>query len=483
MNSLLKKLNKLYINSPINFSTLTGWRYPQIPRLKGNPILGRLPMLLAEEGVLNNLFAAQQLALTHDSGMCYYWVANKMILLVTQPEHIRQLLIENHSNISRESAYKVFKLFIGSNITVDPAELWKTKKEIYSDWLYKPDILRQHEPKMQIVTEKYLSYLKSNTNQPINLQEFFPKFTLDTLLNTTICPHAANKLDQLLDYQENNLGKLFRFKSIFKWLMPQIIQQLFLRKQLQESAHLKNEIRKKFDEIVLKPNQQELKNTENFINSIYKLTTHQPNDELIHDPNVFGDANMLLVSGQETSVTTLSFAIKLLCANPDIENKFRQELTEHLKDKELTIENINKVHYLDLVLKETLRLFPPVPFLPRDIIKPFKIGEIPLRKGDIVTFSPYVTHRLETIWEQPEKFMPERFDNEKIPHQAFIPFGAGANMCIGQRFAWQELKLLLSAIYLNYHVEIENNNFDLTLAQGSLKPKYPAIAKFVPVIT
>lgn len=485
MQQTFTRLANIYSTLPINFSSLTGWRYPFIPRLMGNPFLGRLPHLLARDGVLNNLLTAGDLATKHPSGMCYYWVANKLILLITKPEHIHQLLITNNNNISRDSAYKVLSLFLGPNITVDEKPEWKLKKEVYSDWLFKPDMLEQHEPKMCLLVNDYINKLNAKQYQSINLQNLFASFTLDILLNTVLLPHNNNAnhcLEKLLAYQEQATDNLFEFRSIFKLLLPSLLRRFLFKGKLQNPSEVKCSMRKNFNEILLAPNEQEIKTTNNFINSIYQLSENQAFDKLIDDTNVFGDTNMLMLAGQETSIATFQFVIKLLCANPIVEARLREELQMIFKDNEFSIDNINKITYLDMILKETLRLFPPVPFLPRDVIKRFTIGDVTLSKGDIVIFSPYLTHHLSTIWEQPEKFEPERFNkNIKLIPQAYIPFGAGQNMCIGQRFAWQEIKLFLAALYLNFHIEMVDNDFQVSLTQGALKPKTIPLARLIAI--
>lgn len=481
--SFLGAINQIYLKLPLNFSTLTGWRYPHIPRLLGNPILGRAPHFLRDNGVLSNLLAAGKLAENHSSGMCYYWLGNKLVLVVTKPEHLHQLLIENNQNICRGPSFKIFKTFMGSNITVDPPETWKQKKDIYGSWLSKAPMLAQHEEKMQALVKKYLAHLDANQNQAINLEKFLNGYTLEALLHTVMVPGGAQPQckEKLLEYHEYVTKEVFDFINVFKWLMPSFVRRLVF-KDKQTVPELKCKMHQALDNALLTPNETSIKTTENFIHSIYNLSEHKKDERLITDKSVFGDTNMLLLAGQDTTLTTLQFLIKLLCAHPNVATKLHNELKEHLQGQEFTLANINKVTYLDMIVKETLRLYPPVLFIPRDVAQDFVLGDAPLKKGDTVIFSPYLTHRLASLWEDPELFKPERFDkNNKIMHQAYLPFGAGANICIGQHFAWQEIKLLIAAIYLNYNVKIENNDFEISLAQGALKPKATPIARFIPL--
>lgn len=478
------KLHRYYARSPLNFSTITGVRHLGIPRLKGHPLLGRIPQLFQQNGILHNLIAAGKLAEQHSSGMCYYWLAHKPVLIITKPDHIHKLLIDHHNDLCKGISFTMFRKFMGPNITVDSPELWKIKKDIYSDWLHKPSILAEHEPKMLALVHKYASYLQSQNDQVINLREVFNSYALEVLLSTTLLPngYSPEMVKKFLDYHAFVTREIFEYRNIFKWLLPPIFRPLLKSKSTRNPEEICKEMRERLNNDFLCPHETELKNGNNFVASIYGLSSHQKDEPLIADPHVFGDTSMMLLAGQDTNLATFQFTVKLLCAHPHVEEKLRKELREHLMGQEFTVENVNKVQYLDMVVKEAMRMFPPVLFLPRDVAKPFKLGDAYLKKGDIVIFAPYLTHHLESVWEEHHLFKPERFDKQnKIPHQAYLPFGVGAHLCIGQRFAWQEIKLLLAAIYLNHSIQIENNDFEISLEQGALKPKTVPMARVIAV--
>lgn len=478
------KWRRFYSRLPINFSTFTGLRHPGIPRLRGNPILGRLPYLLQKNGILNNLIEAGKLAEQHSSGMCYYWLGPKPILVITKPEHVHQLLIDHHNDLYRGVSFTIFKKFMGPNITVDPPAIWKTKKDVYSDWLYKTSILAEHEPKMIALVNKYVSYLEAQKGQLLNLREIFNSYALEVILSTTLLPegYSPENVEKFLGYHAYVTREIFEYRNIFKWLLPSPLRRLVYREPPEKSEAVCQEMRDRLNDIFLCPHEEEIRKGNNFVHSIYNLTPHQPNDSLISDPNVFGDTSMMLLAGQDTNLATFQFTVKLLSAHPEVEEKLRQELQENLKGQDFTVENVHKIQYLDMVVKEAMRMFPPVLFLPRDVAKPFTLGEAHLKKGDIVIFAPYLTHHLESVWEDHHLFKPERFDkHNKVPPQAYLPFGAGTHMCIGQRFAWQEIKLLLAAIYLNHTIKVEDNDFEISLEQGALKPKTVPMARVIPV--
>ena len=111
-----------------------------------------------------------------------------------------------------------------------------------------------------------------------------------------------------------------------------------------------------------------------------------------------------------------------------------------------------------LVLKEALRLYPPLPTIPRAAIKDCEFDGFKIEKGDQVFVSPAFTHRMSEIWSNPNQFDPERFNKEraedKTHKHAWIPFGGGAHKCLGIKFAELQVKLILFHVLKNYQITV-----------------------------
>jgi cytochrome P450 len=113
--------------------------------------------------------------------------------------------------------------------------------------------------------------------------------------------------------------------------------------------------------------------------------------------------------------------------------------------------------YTDRVLKETMRLYSPAPFFPREVIEDVELGGYIIPKGSIIFISPYVLHRDPRWFDDPERFDPERFNpgyEERLPKYAYFPFGGGARICIGQAFALMEAEVILATVVQRYHLAL-----------------------------
>ncbi len=158
------------------------------------------------------------------------------------------------------------------------------------------------------------------------------------------------------------------------------------------------------------------------------------------------EAVTLMVAGQETTAVALAWTLYLLALHPEIQERVRQEAQKSeslaLSDYPLT-EN---------VLKESLRLYPPAWLIGRTPLAPFEINGYLIQPGDTIAVSPYVLHHSSEAFPEPERFWPERFDVEP-PRYTYLPFGAGAYVCIGQPFAMQEMLIVIRSILRNWRVE------------------------------
>ncbi|CAN6171354.1 unnamed protein product [Urochloa humidicola] len=180
--------------------------------------------------------------------------------------------------------------------------------------------------------------------------------------------------------------------------------------------------------------------------------------------NVISD---LFVAGSETLATALQWAMAELMRNPRVMHKAQEEIRRVLKGQDgVTEECLSTLHYLHLVIKETLRLHPPAPLLlPRQCRSPCRVLGFDVPVGATVLVNVWAICRDPTHWDAPEEFVPERFEGKDIDFRGadfeFIPFGAGRRMCPGVAFGLANMELVLASLL--YH-------FDWELPPGTASP-------------
>ena len=150
----------------------------------------------------------------------------------------------------------------------------------------------------------------------------------------------------------------------------------------------------------------------------------------------------LIGAGNDTTATALSWAVYHIFKNRDVLSKLREEVD----GEELAAERIASLAYLDAVVKEVLRIAPIFTFVLRRLTQPMRVADYDLPAGTLIAPSIYLTHRRDDLWDEPERFKPERFLEARHPSNHFFPFGGGIRHCIGAALATYEMKLVLARV-------------------------------------
>ncbi|ABW31834.1 cytochrome P450 [Acaryochloris marina] len=183
----------------------------------------------------------------------------------------------------------------------------------------------------------------------------------------------------------------------------------------------------------------------------------------------------LLLAGHETTATALTWTLMLLAQNPEVAQKLASETQSVLEGRAPGITDLPRLPYTEMVLKESMRLYPPAWALSREVAQDCMIGPYFLKRGTSVFFSQWVVHRDTRFFDNPEQFLPERWQDNlelNLPRCAYFPFGAGPRGCIGQAFSIMEATLILAMILKqNYFKLVPDQAIEL-LPSITLRPKY-----------
>jgi cytochrome P450 len=161
-------------------------------------------------------------------------------------------------------------------------------------------------------------------------------------------------------------------------------------------------------------------------------------DEEIRDQVV-----SLVAASYDTIGSAAAWALHELIANRAVRDTLAAEIAEVVGDERLTVEHLGRLRYLDAVVNETLRMWPPTSVSGRKVTGTFEFAGQTIPAGSMVLYSPYVTHRMASLWPEPDRFAPERWTGERPDPYAYVPFGGGFRRCIGFIFAVQQLKVML----------------------------------------
>ncbi|MFN2327758.1 MAG: cytochrome P450 [Chromatocurvus sp.] len=176
-------------------------------------------------------------------------------------------------------------------------------------------------------------------------------------------------------------------------------------------------------------------------------------EELIDQLGVF------FLAGHETTASVLTWVFYILAQQPTVLERLRTEVDAVVGEGDVTFEHIRQLLYVRAVFRETLRLYPPITFLPRVALEAASVGPRRLRRGALVMISPWTLHRHSRYWDEPHAFRPERFlpeNEDSIQPGTYIPFGNGPHTCVGAGFALAESILIIARLARRFDFTVQD---------------------------
>uniref|UniRef100_A0A8C0WEU6 unspecific monooxygenase n=1 Tax=Castor canadensis TaxID=51338 RepID=A0A8C0WEU6_CASCN len=206
----------------------------------------------------------------------------------------------------------------------------------------------------------------------------------------------------------------------------------------------------------------------------------------LSDLEIVAQSIIFIFAGYETTSSALSFVTYLLATHPDVQKKLQEEIDVVFPNKApATYDALVQMEYLDMVVNETLRLYPIAGRLERLCKTDVEINGAFIPKGTVVMVPTYALHRDPKLWQEPEEFHPERFskkNKDSIDPYIFMPFGNGPRNCLGMRFALMNMKVALIRVLQNFTFKpCKETQIPMKLSkQGFLQAEKPIVLKAVP---
>ncbi|MFI1733379.1 cytochrome P450 [Streptomyces acidicola] len=178
------------------------------------------------------------------------------------------------------------------------------------------------------------------------------------------------------------------------------------------------------------------------------LTAQDETGATLPDDEILSEVTGLLAAGSETTAVVLAWLFHELGRNPDLERQLHEEVDPVLAEGPLTVDRISRLPFTRRLVSETLRLYSPAWLVTRRTIAPVTLGEFSLPAGEDVIWSAYALHRDPGLYPDPLRFDPDRWlpERPQPPKGAFIPFGSGKRMCMGDAFAWTEATIITAMV-------------------------------------
>ncbi|KAL6431890.1 hypothetical protein ACFW04_007376 [Cataglyphis niger] len=210
-------------------------------------------------------------------------------------------------------------------------------------------------------------------------------------------------------------------------------------------------------------------------------------DHFLTDLDIKEEVDTFMFGGHDTTAMSMTYALLLLAEHKDVQERVRVEVDTVMQENggKLTTRSLQNLSYLERCLKETLRLYPVVSYILRNMEEDVKLHSYVVPAGTILHLDIFQVHRDPNFWPNPGVFDPDRFLPENIQNRhpySYLPFSAGSRNCIGQRFGLLEMKAMIASLVHNFYLEPINYLKDIQLRFDLIiRPSHPVYVKFIPI--
>ncbi|KAM4722927.1 cytochrome P450 4B1-like [Rhinophrynus dorsalis] len=410
------------------------------------------------------------------------WLGNFFAsLIICHPDYAKAIL--SRQDPKDEFGYYFITPWIGKGLLVLSGQKWFQHRRLLTPGFHY-DVLKPYVKLMADCTKVMLDKWEKliPEKQPVELFHHVSLMTLDSIMKCAFSYHsncqnnsenayikAVYELSYLVDYRFTCLP--YHNDLIF-YLSP----HGFRFRRALGIAH-------QHTDKVIKQRKESLKN-ENEIEKIQQkryldfldilLCAKDENGQSLSDEDLRAEVDTFMFEGHDTTASGISWILYCMAKYPEHQQKCREEIKEILGERStVEWEDLGRMSYTTLCIKESLRLYPPVPGVARQLTKPITFCDgRSLPKGTNVLLSIYCINRSSSIWEDPEVFDPMRFSPEnstKRHSHAFLPFSAGSRNCIGQTFAMNEMKVAVAQTLQRFMLYPEPGNEPLKNPQLVLR--------------
>ncbi len=378
--------------------------------------------------------------MAHDYGpIAYARVARSHVYMVSDPALIEELLTEKHKSLIKDATTRTLFPLVGTGLLTSEGELWKRQRKLCAH-AFLPKRLDRYEDTMVACGQQLFERFGDGEQRDFARDSM--RVTLEVVGRTLLGVTDSSTLDRvggwLDDVQE------YYDERMHNW--GALVPANFPTPRYRKFVHAKGEL----DAMLRRLIEQVQRDDQNADHLLARLVRARGEDGRgMSEQQLLDEAITMLLAGHETTALTLMYSVYLLSGHRHLRNRLRAEVDEVLGGRAPVAADLEKMPLLDAVIREALRLYPPAYAFGREVVEPFELGGVLLRRGSQVIVSPYAMHRDRRFWSAPNDFKPDRWLNgeaKQQPRYVYMPFGGGQRICIGSHFALLEANLLLATL-------------------------------------
>ena len=429
---------------------------PLPPGPKGLPIVGNIFQLRRDP-----LSFVREMQQTYGR-MSTVHIGKQQVVLFFRPEHVRYFLVEKPRNFAKYDLGNL-RFLLGDGLLTTDGDFHRQQRRLVQPAFHKHRV-EGYADTMVHLTEEMLEQWKpgSEVDMSREMQQLTLRIILKALFNLDSPTQSASLGRAITTVITNSIRNFGSVRSL-----P--LDLPFTRYGRMMAG------KRELDTFVYDLIKQRRADGRDVGDVLSMLLQAQDEGNTMTDKQIHDQVFTFIAAGHETVRNTMSWTFYLLSQHPHVLEKLLAELHAVLQGRSPSVDDLSNLPYLEWVINESWRVYPPAWTLIRRAVDTFDLDGYHFPTGTIAVFSQWVLHHLPDIWVDPDVFRPERWDpvnGQQVPQCAYFPFGGGPLICIGMPFAELETRLLLATILQHYTPRLVPGFVVVPQPRVTLRPKY-----------
>lgn len=368
------------------------------------------------------------------------WVGPTPDVLIRKAEYVEKV-ISSSKHMEKSRIYDFIKIWLGDGLLISTGKKWLKHRKIITPTFHfsiLESFCEIFNEKSMVLVEKLNE--KAGTNEAFNIQSFITNGALDIINEAAMGISIDAQRQQKNEYVSSiyEISELILHRFIRPYLHPEFI---FKRTQVGKRFYHCLKVLHSFTKDAIE-NRKKTRHENKRNNAVVPkrkafldlLLDANENENLLTDQEICEEVDTFMFEGHDTTAAGISWTLYILGCYPDVQEKVFEEMNMIFDgtDRAATLADLNEMKYLERVIKESMRIFPPVPILGRILSEDVQLDQYFIPKGTAVTIQVYYLHRDPRFFPEPEKFDEDRFLPENMEGRnpfAYIPFSAGPRNC------------------------------------------------------
>lgn len=403
------------------------------PGPAGLPLLGNIPRFGGDQNILFHFIDAWE----EFGECCHLRLGPFHVYVVAEPENVHHVLVRNSANYIKGSGYTGFRLLVGNGLVTSDGDLWRSQRKLMQP-SFTPAAIEGFAHMMvrtiDVMLDRWLEV--AQTGAVLHMDDEMARLTMSIISQTIFG----------IDLGRGDSAVSRAFQDAFAFVTARTMSALPLPMSWPLPAHRRfRRSRALIDDFVRRQIASGQTDEETVLAILLRARDEETGKPMRRE-QLRDEVVTLFLAGFETTARTLTWGWYLLDQYSHEADKLAAEASAVYAGRAPSLDDARQLHFTRSVVDEVLRLYPPTALLGRQIVADDVIGGYRVRGNGIVMLAPLLTHRLPSVWADPETFEPKRFapGAARPPRGAYVPFISGPRICLGNHFALLEMTLLFS---------------------------------------